>query len=278
MVRSIQAHGEWAFTVQPHKSGSFLATAGGDNLVKLWSWPQLEEIGRFTGHEDDVHAIGFTPDGSRLVSVGDDLTVRVWDVATRRQLLVLEGHEDTIPGLAISPDGSLAATASRDGTVRLWSLTRGECVGVLRGHTDDVMSVAFHPGGRELASASYDGTVRLWECGPTDLPQSPRPMVGVLNGHDDWVFSVAYSPGGEELVTAAGDGVRTFDRQSGRLLWKTSSQRNVSHALWLSAARVATTSADASIAFWRAGTGEQTATLWTRFTPDVTEGRKLVAE
>jgi WD40 repeat protein len=103
-------------------------------------------------------------------------------------------------------------------------------------------------------------------------------MVGALKGHGDWVFSVAYSPGGDEVLTTAGDGVRMFDRRTGRLLWNSTSQKNVSHALWLSGFEVATASADASIALWRSSSGEQVATLWTRFTPDVTEGRKLVAE
>jgi WD40 repeat protein len=99
-----------------------------------------------------------------------------------------------------------------------------------------------------------------------------------LSGHGDWVFSVAYSPSGEALVTTAGDGVRMFDRRSGRLVWKSGSQKNVAHALWLSDSEVATASADASIALWRATSGEKISTLWTRFTPEVTAGRKQVAE
>src|SRR5262245_41579139 len=66
MVRSIAAHSEWTFAVAIHPSGQWIATAGGDNLIRLWSWPELAEVGRFAGHEDDVHAIGFTPDGQRL--------------------------------------------------------------------------------------------------------------------------------------------------------------------------------------------------------------------
>jgi WD40 repeat protein len=274
MVRSRQAHDEWTFTVAFHPGGKFVASGGGDNLIKLWSWPELVEVGRFTGHMDDVHAIGFTPDGQRLVSAGDDLTVRIWDVATREQLHRLEGHNGTIPGLAISPDGAIAATASRDMTVRLWSIANGKCIGVLEGHTDDVMSVAFHPSGRELASASYDKMVRVWDLEHMAATTTRRTLVG----GNDWLFSIAYSPSGEELLATAGDGVRCWDRETGRLLWRSDGQQNVSHALWLSADEVATSSADASIALWQATSGEQLATVWTRFTPDVTDGRKMAAE
>jgi hypothetical protein len=273
MVRSENAHDEWAFAVAFHPSGKWLATGGGDNLVKLWSWPELVEVGRFVGHEDDVHALGFTPDGRRLVSTGDDLTVRIWDVASRKLLHRLEGHDDTIPGLAISPDGALAATASRDKTVRLWSIATGQCVRVLAGHTDDVMAVAFHPGGHELASASYDRSVRVWTLDREGAVLAPR----VLASGADWLFSVAYSPGGDELLTAAGDGVRLWDHDTGRLLWRSSQQKNVSDALWLSAGEAATSSADASISLWQATSGEHLATLWTRFTPAISD-RTLVAQ
>jgi hypothetical protein len=273
MVRSENAHDEWAFAVAFHPSGKWLATGGGDNLVKLWSWPELVEVGQFVGHEDDVHALGFTPDGRRLVSTSDDLTVRIWDVASRKVLHRLEGHDDTIPGLAISPDGALAATASRDKTIRLWSIVTGQCMRVLEGHTDDVMAVAFHPGGRELASASYDKSVRVWELDRDGAALRPR----VLTHGTDWLFSVAYSPGGDELLAAAGDGVRLWDRDTGRLLWRSSQQQNVSDALWLSAEEAATSSADASISLWQATSGEHLTTLWPRFTP-ASNDRRLVAQ
>jgi len=60
------------------------------------------------------------------------------------------------------------------------------------------------------------------------------------------------------------------------LLWRSGAQQNVSHAIWLNPTEIATSSADASIVLWQAG--EQLATLWTRFAPDVTEGRKMAAE
>jgi WD40 repeat protein len=271
MLRAVQVHGDWAFTAELHPSGRWLATGGGDNLVKFWSWPELTEIGRLTGHTGDVHAIGFTPDGSRLVSAGDDRSVRFWDVATRRELAALDGHEGSIPGLAISPRGDLAATASRDGTVRLWSiprprsLARPASVAVLSGHTDDVMSVAFRPNGKELASASYDGTVRVWNVSTQrslSRDMSHTECGTTYSVSRDWLFAVAWSPSGEELMATAGDGARMIDRMSGRKLWTSSEQENVSHALWLNTGEVATSAADASIAVHYAATGKQLSRMW----------------
>jgi WD40 repeat protein len=168
----------------------------------------------------------------------------------------------------------LAATASRDKTVRLWTIATGQCVSVLEGHTDDVMAVAFHPNGRELASASYDKSVRVWNLDAELQPSPPR----VLKAGSDWLFSVTYSPGGDELLAAAGDGLRSWDRESGRLLWRSSQQKNVSHAIWLGSGEAATSSADASIALWQATSGEHLATLWTRFTPAANGDRRLAVQ
>lgn len=273
MLRAVQAHGDWTFTVEFHPSGKWLATGGGDNLIKFWNWPELTEIGRLEGHTNDVHAIGFNSDGTRLVSAGDDWSVRIWDVAGRSELFALAGHEGSIPGLAMSPDGHIAATASRDGTVRLWSVEHGQNVGVLRGHADDVMSVAFSPDGSELASASYDGTVRVWSVGSGFGVQRSGAMSAEDQGQvtsdafpvsRDWLFAVAWSPGGEELIATAGDGVRAIDRQSGRVLWRSDEQANVSHALWFSDSEVATASADSSVAVYDAASGRQLARLWSR--------------
>jgi WD40 repeat protein len=67
-------HESWAFDLAFHPRKPWLATAGGDDLIKLWDWQSKTEIGRFVGHEDDVHAVAFTPDGTTLVSTGDDLS------------------------------------------------------------------------------------------------------------------------------------------------------------------------------------------------------------
>lgn len=261
IVRSAPVHEEWTFGVAFHPSGKLLATGGGDNLIKLWNWPELTEAGRFVGHDDDVHGIAFTPDGRTLVTTSDDWTVRIWDVASRKLRHVLDGHSATIPGLAISPDGRLAASASRDGTVRLWNIADGVLVSELKGHTDDVMSVAFHPNGKELATASYDRTVIRWNL------RTRRP-IQKLPGHKDWVFHVSYSPSGDELISAAGDGVRAWDLASGRPLWHSAEQKNVSSLAWIggsSDSGLASSSADGSIRLWRSATGEQIAALWSPF-------------
>ena len=59
----------------PHQ----LATAGSDNLIRLWDVTTREETGCLRGHTGSVAALECQ--GKVLVSAGYDTTVRVWEVA-----------------------------------------------------------------------------------------------------------------------------------------------------------------------------------------------------
>jgi WD40 repeat protein len=56
-----------------------LATACGDNTIRLWDVATGKEVCELRGHEAYVHAVAFSPDGTRLASASGDSTVRIWD-------------------------------------------------------------------------------------------------------------------------------------------------------------------------------------------------------
>ena len=55
---------------------SQLATAGSDNLIRLWDLENQQEIGRLSGHSGTVATMVFGD--KTLISAGYDTTVRVW--------------------------------------------------------------------------------------------------------------------------------------------------------------------------------------------------------
>ncbi len=58
--------------------GRYVATASGDDTVRVWDSQSGAEIARLN-HDADVNAVSFSPDGQYVAtaSVGD--TARVWD-------------------------------------------------------------------------------------------------------------------------------------------------------------------------------------------------------
>jgi WD40 repeat protein len=192
--------------------GTRLASASGDNTLRLWDPVSGECLAVLRGHESGVTGCAFAPDGTRLASASQDNTLRLWDPVSGECLAVLRGHESGVTGCAFAPDGTRFASASQDNTLRLWDPVSGECMAVLRGHENSVTGCAFAPDGTRLASASEDHTLRLWD------PVSGE-CQAVLRGHENWVTGCAFAPDGTRLASASWDNtLRLWDPVSGECL------------------------------------------------------------
>jgi WD40 repeat protein len=63
--------------------GATLATASGDQTVRLWDVATgAARGGPLVGHKGLIRAVAFSPDGKLLASAGEDDTIRLWDVQT----------------------------------------------------------------------------------------------------------------------------------------------------------------------------------------------------
>ena len=220
-----------AFSLDGHllatRARSYKFAGSGDNNVKLWSVPSLEEVATLIEGSSPISYSALSPDGQLLATAPSEFTsagttVVLWDVPRRQVMATLTGRRFTT-SLAFSPDGRLLASGSDQGglswnaQVTFWDMETLQEVATLTGHSRTIRSLAFSPDGRLLASSSFN-MVKLWDVSSlqevaTLTSQLPGQLYSV-----EWFNSVAFSPDGR-LLAGAG-----FQRV---ILWDVSSLQRV---------------------------------------------------
>src|SRR2546430_7517577 len=82
--------------------GSWLASGGSDNAIKIWQVASGRELRALTGHTNYVKSLAASRNGQWLASGSNDRTVRIWDIATGAELYSLSGHTSSIEALTFS--------------------------------------------------------------------------------------------------------------------------------------------------------------------------------
>jgi WD40 repeat protein len=152
--------------------GKYMAAAGDDLLVHVFSVTDWSEVYTFSGHTGSVLCLDFSPDSRYLASgsgtdkvipqnAGENVT-RIWDLTTGKESLVLRGHRDGVLAVEWSNDGSRIATVSDDRTVRVWSFPAGGLLVNVTGHTSGVLDVDWSPDQSRLITGSRDYKIKLW--------------------------------------------------------------------------------------------------------------------
>lgn len=163
-----------------------LATAGGDDNVRLWRLgppavpggaPTVEIRATLSRHTQAVNVVRFSPATPVLASAGDDGTVLFWeqterattsedeDVESWRVRIATRSIGAEIYDLAWSPKGDYIAAACMDNIVRIYEVDTARCVRQLTDHGHYVQGVAWDPSNRYLASQSSDRTVYVYNTG-----------------------------------------------------------------------------------------------------------------
>lgn len=197
LLKTIKGHASGLHDLSFSRHDKFIASAGDDNLVKLW---ELDYTLKKTlkASEETIWDINFSPDGKKIASTGADKTIKLWNwesnLLKSNLLKTLTGHEDWIWRVSFSPDGKLIASASEDQTVKVWRVDDGIFQFKLD-HKDWVTDVSFSPNGQMLASASYDGKIHIWQV-------SNRQLIEELpaESYNFWGLKLSFNPDGKMIA------------------------------------------------------------------------------
>lgn len=217
-----KAHTALVHAVALSPDGKTVATAGFDNVVKLWSVAadgSLKELKAITGHTGPVYAVAFHPKDDGVIATASlDKTAKVWSVKDGKATLELKGHTDIVSSVVFSPDGKLLATGAADKSVRLWDAKDGKETKNLGAHPGSVYAVVFSPDGKLLASAGGDNSsktgkehvVKLWDVAAGKESKT-------LTGHEHPVTAITFLGDEKTLASASMDRtIRFWDTATGK--------------------------------------------------------------
>ncbi len=177
LKRILPVQPDWVRGVAVDPHGLWIATAGADGRVLVWSakdtGSEIEIPNRatyeFIAHRSGIRSVSYLHDGKALISLGFDGAVRLWDVP---QVQRFDLHNNWVRDLdiSISADERWLATASYDGDVRILDpadVSKGPVARVPVGA--HVTSVRFDPTDPHriitLASRSKQPQRWVWDSG-----------------------------------------------------------------------------------------------------------------
>ncbi len=253
---TIQGHTQ-ALRVAYSPDGTHLASAGYDQVVKIWDAVTGQAVHTLGGHSGEIDGLAYSPDGTRLASASWDGTVRIWDTTTGEEIRALKDPTAKFRYLVYSPDGTRLASMSLAGTVKIWEATTGQLLRTLprRGTQGD--AVAFSPDGTRLASTHQDGRVWLWNA-------TTGQEISSLKGSGAKFWAVAFSPDGVRLAAGNNDGTsRIWNVATGQLMaiLQGHTAPVMSVAFSPDGDRLASSGNDQTVRVWDAWTGQELRTL-----------------
>jgi tetratricopeptide (TPR) repeat protein len=164
--------------------GHLLATANGDDAVRVWDLATLSPLTPPLQNGAKPF-LKFSPDSQRLLAWGDRSSlVRVWDITRGGLETAVLKHAEMVANADFSHDSERIITCSHDGTARVWSALTGEPVGVPLQHPGGVYSGHFSATDDTLITAGADRTAKLWDFKACDLPaEDIQGIAELLSGH-----------------------------------------------------------------------------------------------
>jgi len=88
--KQLRGHERPVTMITWNRDCNLLFTCGKDKIVCVWSFPEGEQLGTYSGHQGAVWACSVTADSRWLVTSGADRLVIVWEARTSRELARVE--------------------------------------------------------------------------------------------------------------------------------------------------------------------------------------------
>ncbi|GCC36437.1 hypothetical protein chiPu_0014931 [Chiloscyllium punctatum] len=200
------------WTMKFSHCGRLLATAGQDNVVRIWvlknAWDYFNNMrmkynteGRVSPSPSQESLNSSKSDTDTAYSGTEESDPEDKNAPFRQHpFCKYKGHTADLLDLSWSKNYFLLSS-SMDKTVRLWHISRRECLCCFQ-HIDFVTAIAFHPrDDRYFLSGSLDGKLRLW-----NIPDKKVALWNEIDGQTKLITAANFCQNGKYAVIGTYDG------------------------------------------------------------------------
>ncbi|XP_061092392.1 WD repeat-containing protein 44 [Conger conger] len=200
------------WTMKFSHCGRLLATAGQDNVVRIWVLKNAFDYfnnmrikynteGRVSPSPSQESLNSSKSDTDGVSGATEDPDTEDRNVPFRQvPFCKYKGHTADLLDLSWSKNYFLLSS-SMDKTVRLWHISRRECLCCFQ-HIDFVTAIAFHPrDDRYFLSGSLDGKLRLW-----NIPDKKVALWNEVDGQTRLITAANFCQNGKYAVIGTYDG------------------------------------------------------------------------
>jgi len=207
--------------------GTTIATACGDETVRVRRVSDGNDLAVLTGHSDVVNGVAFSPDGTMLASASADGTVRLWSTGGLEAAGPTENpvRDRAVVGLDVSTNGAQVVAITVDGLLRLHTFDDGSVLHMMdRSATSRTPTII----SKGITRVNLPRPVRLSADGAyCTLSDDKSMVVGLFrltdgelarafHGLGSPTYALTFSPDGRLLAAAEDDGkIHVWNNQPG---------------------------------------------------------------
>jgi WD40 repeat protein len=276
-VAELTGHFDFVFATSFAPDGKTLATAGRDQIIKLWDTKWWREQATIKGHSNSIFSAEFAPDGQSLVTAGLDRTAKVWPLAPmlNQRLLttdetspvqVLSGNKEILQPLAFDAAGQRLVSAVTEiegagerkhgASLRLWNVATGAQLLKVNAEGKTLRAAIFSADERQLITADAQGTIHFHDAATGQWLRTFTSQLGEI-------LNLACAPDGRWLAAGSlQQGVAVWELATGRALY---THRFDSSVLGLAFApdsqRIAVVGLNRRVDLWEPATDQARATF-----------------
>ncbi|RNA10783.1 U3 small nucleolar RNA-interacting 2 isoform X2 [Brachionus plicatilis] len=171
-----KGHSKEVYALAISDDGKYLASGGGDKLIKIWNPETLDFVYSFEGHRDSVSGLVFRNNSHQLYSCSFDRSVKIWNVDQLIYVETLFGHQDRILGIDSLNKERCVTCGARDRSLRLWKIVEESQLLFNGIHFDSIDCVSLI-NEEFFLSGSNDSSLSIWSI------NKKKPILVHKNAH-----------------------------------------------------------------------------------------------